>query len=101
VCLERRACRGDVHDQLRRAGSRRALRRAEALDDAIARDAVGLEVAARDVHVLRRNAHMATVIATEIPTDSFEIVHDAHVDPGCRYRNDDIGLPEVELAHDL
>ena len=63
LALQRRAGGGDVDDQLGEAGGRRALGGAQALDDAVAGDALAGEEAARQVHVLGGDAHLPAVRA--------------------------------------
>ena len=98
VRRERRAGGGDVDDQLGGAGGRRAFGRAEALDDAVVDDAVLREKLARQVHVLGRDAHLAVVRRAERGRDIVEVRHGAHVDPGLRHRDHDVGLAEAELV---
>ena len=96
VGRERRAGGGDVDDQLGGAGRRRAFGRAEAFDDAVVDDAVRGEEIARQVHVFGGDAHLAVVREAERGGDIVEIGHAAHVDPGLRHRDHDIGMTEAE-----
>ena len=93
---ERRAGGGDVDDQLGGARRRRAFGRARAFDDAVIDDAVGGEEIARQVHVFGRDPHLAVVAQPERGRDVVEIGHAAHVDPGLRHRDHDIGEAEAE-----
>ena len=93
---ERRAGGGDVDDQLGGARRRRAFGRARAFDDAVVDDAVGGEEIARQIHVFGRDPHLAVVAQAERGRDVVEIGHAAHVDPGLRHRDHDIGEAEAE-----
>ena len=93
---ERRAGGGDVDDQFRAARRRRALGRAEAFDDAIVADAVAGEKAARQIDVFGGDAHALAAARMKGRRDIFEVGHVAHVDPGLRRGDDDIGAAEAE-----
>ena len=95
---KRRAGGGDVDDQLGGAGRRRAFGRAGAFDDAIIDDAVLGKEAAREVDVFGGDPHLAVVLEAERGGDVVEIGHGAHVDPGLRHGDDDIGEAEAELV---
>ena len=98
---ERRAGRGDVDDQLGRAGGRRALGRPEALDDAIVGDAVLGEKAPGEIDVFGRDPHPLAAPGAIGGGDVLEIGHGAHVDPGLRRGDDDIGAAEAERRQQL
>ena len=82
-------------------GSRRAFGRARALDDAVIGDAVAGEEVTGQVHVFGRDPHLAVVAVTERGRDVVEIGHAAHVDPGLRHRDHDVGGAKAEaIDHD-
>ncbi len=93
---ERRAGRGDVDDHFGAAGRRCAFGRARAFDDAIVDDAVPGEERARQVGVFGGEPHLALVLEAECGRDIVEVGHVAHVDPGLRHRDHDIGEAEAE-----
>ena len=98
---ERRAGRGDVDDEFRRARSGRALGRAEALDDAVVGDAMLGEEAAGEIDVFGRDPHALAALGAIGRGDVVEIGHGAHVDPGLGRRDHDIGVAEAERAQKL
>ena len=68
----------------------------EALDDAIVADAVLGEKAAGQIDVFGRDPHPLAAPGAEGGGDVLEIGHGAHVDPGLRRGDDDIGAAEAE-----
>ena len=96
VGLERGAGGGDVDDQLGEAGGRRALGGAEALDDAVAGDALLGEEAARQARVLGGDAHAAAVQAAEGERHLLQVRHAAHVEPAGGHGDDDVGAAEAQ-----
>ena len=70
--------------------------RAQALDDAIVGDAVLGEIPARQVDVFGRHPHPLPVPRAMVGRDILEVGHRAHVDPGLRRGDDDIGAAEAQ-----
>ena len=68
---------------------------------AIIRHALLGEEAAREVHILRRNPHPLSPARAIGRRDILEIGHGAHVDPGARRGDDDIGVSESEGAQEF
>ena len=56
------------------------------------------EEGAREAHVFGRDPHLAVVAQAEGRRHVVEIGHAAHVDPGLRHRDRDIGMAEAEPA---
>ena len=98
---KRRAGRGDVDDELRGASGRRALGCAQALDDAIIGDALLGEKPAGEVHVFGCDPHPFAAPGAIGGGDVLEIGHGAHVDPGFRRGDHDIGMAEPKRAQEL
>ena len=93
---KRRAGGRDVDDHLGGAGRRCAFGRAEAFHDPVIGDAMRREEGARQVHIFGRDPHLAVMPQPERGRDVVEIGHAAHVDPGLRHGDHDIGETETE-----
>ncbi len=101
LAAKRRAGGRDVDDELGRARGRRALGRAQALDDAIVGDAMFGEKAAGQVDVFGRDPHPLAALGAIGRGDVVEIGHRAHVDPGLRRGDHHVGVAEAERAQEL
>src|SRR4029078_13743094 len=101
IGAERRAGGGDVDDQLSGSRGRRGLRRADALEDAIAGDAVTGEEAARQIHVFGGDAEPPAMHAGELRGDVLEVGHARDVDPAIRHGDDTAGADEPEALLEL
>ena len=101
IGFERRAGGGDVDDEFGRAGGGRALGRAEALDNAVVGDSMLGEKAAGEIDVFGRDPHALAALGAIGRSDIVEIGHGAHVDPGLRRGDHDIGVAEAERAQKL
>ena len=98
---ERGAGRGDVDDQLRRAGRRRLLRSADAFYDAVACDAGTGKEAPRQVEIFGGDAKPAAVHTGELGGDILEVRHAHDIDPAIRHGDHDIGPAEAERRQEL
>jgi len=76
---------------------------ARTLHDAVVDDTIVGKETAREIGVFGGEPHFALVLEPEGGRDVVEIGHAAHVDPGLRYGNGDVGETETELVdeHDL
>ena len=101
VGRKRRTRRGDVHDDLGRARSRRAFGRAQAFDDAVVGEAMAGEEAAGQVDVFGGDAELAALPYPHGRGDVVEIGHGPHVDPGLRHGHHDIGVAEAQRRQHL
>ena len=100
---ERGAGGGDIDDHFGGAGRGRGFGGARAFHDAVIDDAVLGKEGARQIGVFGGEPHFALVLEPERGGDIVEVGHAAHVDPGLRHGDDDIGETEAEPVdeHDL
>ena len=97
IGAQRRACRGDVDDDVGRAGGRRAFGGAEAFDDAVDLDAVlAREELLGQPPVFGGDAQTAAMALAELGGDVVEVGHGVDVEPGFRHGDHDIGRAEAE-----
>ena len=97
IGLQRRAGRGDVDDDVGRAGGGGAFGGAEAFDDAVELDAVlGGEELLGQAPVFGGDGEAAAVAGAEIGGDVAEIGHGIDIEPDIRHGDDDIGMAEAE-----
>ena len=99
VGLQRRAGRGDVDDDVGRAGGRSAFGGAEAFDDAVELDAVlaGEELLGQPP-VFGGDRQPPAMAGAEIGGDVAEVGHGIDIEPDFRNGNDDIGMAEAEAG---
>ena len=101
IGAQSRAARRDIDDDLGLPRRRRALCRAQTLDDAVVSDAVGAEKLSGEIYIFRRHPHPLAAPGAEGGGDIFDIRHAAHVDPGLRHGDDDIGIAEAQRREQL
>ena len=96
VGLQRRAGGGDIDDQFGLACGGRAFGCPQAFNDAVVGDAVGTEKLPGQMRIFGRHPHAPAAPGTIGRRDILKIGHVAHVDPGLRHADHDMGVAKAE-----